>query len=133
LFNQRYRAHPDGTLMIIMLGVFTAFAPLSIDLYLPGMPAMEADFGVSAGLVQQSLSLFFVGLAGGQLLYGPLADRFGRRYPLLAGSLIYHPVLSGCSPGVCYKASVPRPAQSSRAPSCGMCMPGDERLRSCLL
>lgn len=75
--------------MIIMLGVFTAFAPLSIDLYLPGMPAMEADFGVSAGLVQQSLSLFFVGLAGGQLLYGPLADRFGRRYPLLAGSLIY--------------------------------------------
>jgi len=89
LFNQRYRAHPDGTLMIIMLGVFTAFAPLSIDLYLPGMPAMEADFGVSAGLVQQSLSLFFVGLAGGQLLYGPLADRFGRRYPLLAGSLIY--------------------------------------------
>ncbi|MDR9413341.1 MAG: Bcr/CflA family multidrug efflux MFS transporter [Spiribacter sp.] len=89
MFNQRYRAHPDGTLMIIMLGVFTAFAPLSIDLYLPGMPAMEADFGVSAGLVQQSLSLFFVGLAGGQLLYGPLADRFGRRYPLLAGSLIY--------------------------------------------
>jgi DHA1 family bicyclomycin/chloramphenicol resistance-like MFS transporter len=89
LFNQRYRAHPDGTLMIIMLGVFTAFAPLSIDLYLPGMPAMEADFGVSAGVIQQSLSLFFVGLAGGQLLYGPLADRFGRRYPLLAGSLIY--------------------------------------------
>ena len=75
--------------MIIILGVFTAFAPLSIDLYLPGMPAMEADFGVSAGVVQQSLSLFFVGLAGGQLLYGPLADRFGRRYPLLAGSLIY--------------------------------------------
>lgn len=75
--------------MIIMLGVFTAFAPLSIDLYLPGMPAMEADFGVSAGVIQQSLSLFFVGLAGGQLLYGPLADRFGRRYPLLAGSLIY--------------------------------------------
>ena len=89
MFNQRYRAHPDGTLMIIMLGVFTAFAPLSIDLYLPGMPAMEADFGVSAGVIQQSLSLFFVGLAGGQLLYGPLADRFGRRYPLLAGSLIY--------------------------------------------
>jgi len=75
--------------MIIMLGVFTAFAPLSIDLYLPGMPAMEADFQVSAGVIQQSLSLFFVGLAGGQLLYGPLADRFGRRHPLLAGSVIY--------------------------------------------
>lgn len=88
--------------MIVMLGVLTAFAPLSIDLYLPGMPAMEADLGVSAGLIQQSLSLFFVGLAVGQLLYGPLADRFGRRGPLIAGALLYlgAGLLCALAPGI---------------------------------
>lgn len=75
--------------MIIMLGAITAFAPLSIDLYLPGLPAMAREFGTSPGVLQQSLTLFFVGLATGQLLYGPLADRYGRLRPLIAGTLVY--------------------------------------------
>ncbi len=75
--------------MIILLGVITAFAPMSIDLYLPGLPLIEKDFAVSPGLVQQSLSLFFFGLATGQMIYGPLADRFGRRAPLMAGIILY--------------------------------------------
>jgi DHA1 family bicyclomycin/chloramphenicol resistance-like MFS transporter len=76
-------------LVIILLGVITAFAPMSIDLYLPGLPLIEKDFAVSPGLVQQSLSLFFFGLATGQMIYGPLADRFGRRAPLMAGIMLY--------------------------------------------
>ncbi|MEX0431068.1 Bcr/CflA family multidrug efflux MFS transporter [Spiribacter insolitus] len=82
-------ARPDGVAMIFILGVITAFAPLSIDLYLPGLPLIEEDLRVSAALTQLSLSLFFVGLASGQFLYGPLADRYGRRGPLLAGILMY--------------------------------------------
>ena len=96
------RARPEGVTMIVMLGIITAFAPLSIDLYLPGLPAMERDLAVSPGLLQQSLSLFFVGLATGQLLYGPLADRYGRRAPLVAGTLLYLAATLVCAlaPGI---------------------------------
>ncbi len=89
MFGPIKPARPDGVAMIIILGVITAFAPLSIDLYLPSLPLIEADLGVSAGLTQLSLALFFVGLALGQFVYGPLADRYGRRRPLLAGILMY--------------------------------------------
>lgn len=75
--------------MIVILGVITAFAPLSIDLYLPALPQLSNELGISSMLAQQSLSLFFVGLATGQLFYGPLADRYGRRAPLTAGILLY--------------------------------------------
>jgi DHA1 family bicyclomycin/chloramphenicol resistance-like MFS transporter len=75
--------------MIFMLGVITAIAPLSIDLYLPALPLIEQAFAVSPMLVQQSLSLFFVGLAVGQVVVGPIADRYGRRLPLTAGALLY--------------------------------------------
>lgn len=76
-------------IMIVILGVITAFAPLSIDLYLPALPQISKELGISSMLAQQSLSLFFVGLATGQLLYGPLADRYGRRAPLTLGILLY--------------------------------------------
>ncbi|TVO62408.1 Bcr/CflA family multidrug efflux MFS transporter [Spiribacter vilamensis] len=75
--------------MIVILGVITAFAPLSIDLYLPSLPLIEQDLSVSPGLTQLSLALFFIGLAVGQFFYGPLADRYGRRRPLLVGILLY--------------------------------------------
>ena len=75
--------------MIVILGVITAFAPLSIDLYLPALPQISAALGISSMLAQQSLSLFFVGLATGQMFYGPMADRYGRRGPLAAGILLY--------------------------------------------
>ena len=97
-----YPARPDGIAMIIILGVMTALAPLSIDLYLPGLPLMEADLGVSDALTQQSLSLFFIGLAVGQFLYGPLADRYGRRRPLLTGIVMYASatLLCALAPGI---------------------------------
>ncbi|WP_202922499.1 Bcr/CflA family multidrug efflux MFS transporter [Sinimarinibacterium sp. NLF-5-8] len=74
---------------IIILGIITAIGPMSIDMYLPALPSMQAHFGVSTGQIQLTLSIYFIGLAFGQLLYGPLADRFGRRALLLIGLGIY--------------------------------------------
>ena len=78
-----------GMALIVLLALLTALDAMAIDMYLPGMPQIAADFGVSAGRIQQTLSVFLVGLAIGQALYGPLLDRFGRRLPLLLGVAIF--------------------------------------------
>ncbi|WP_435104181.1 Bcr/CflA family multidrug efflux MFS transporter [Arhodomonas sp. AD133] len=78
-----------GAGLIAILGMLTAFGPMSIDLYLPGLPAMADELGVSSAAAQQSLSLFFIGLAAGQLVYGPFSDRYGRRPVLVVSILLY--------------------------------------------
>jgi DHA1 family bicyclomycin/chloramphenicol resistance-like MFS transporter len=84
------KASPKNRLgMIVALGALTAFAPLSIDMYLPAFPALEGYFATDAGAVQATLAAFFIGLAIGQAFHGPLSDRFGRRAPLMAGIGIY--------------------------------------------
>ncbi len=75
--------------LTIILGVLSSFAPFSIDMYLTGFPAIAAELETGLGLVQLTLSVFFIGLALGQLFYGPLIDRFGRRIPLLAGMALF--------------------------------------------
>jgi DHA1 family bicyclomycin/chloramphenicol resistance-like MFS transporter len=72
--------------IIILLGALTAFAPLSIDMYLPALPLLERVFSATTAEVQRTLAAFLIGFAVSQLLYGPLADRFGRKRPLY-GSL----------------------------------------------
>lgn len=74
-----------GVLLVVMLGALTALAPLSIDLYLPALPELGDDLSASTSLVQLTLTACVVGLGVGQLVAGPLADRFGRRPPLLIG------------------------------------------------
>jgi len=82
------RPHPSlGA--ILLLGTLTAYGAISIDLYLPAMPAIGHEFGVDSGRVQLSMSAFFVGMALGQLVYGPLSDRIGRRPVLIFGSALY--------------------------------------------
>lgn len=78
-------APPRRTPLIVLLGILTALDAIAIDMYLPAMPTMQQHFATSAAWVQASLAVFLVGLAVGQLVYGPLADRYGRRTPLLAG------------------------------------------------
>jgi len=75
--------------LIVLLGAVTAFAPVSIDMYLPALPALGDEFGASPGHVQLSVASFFLGLAIGQGFYGPLSDRFGRTRPLYAGLTIF--------------------------------------------
>jgi len=70
---------------ILILGALSAFGPLAIDFYLPGFPAMALAFGTDEKHVQLTLASYFLGLSIGQLAYGPVADRFGRRIPLLFG------------------------------------------------
>ena len=70
---------------ILILGALSAFGPLAIDFYLPGFPAMAQAFATDETQIQLTLAVYFLGLSIGQLAYGPVADRFGRRVPLLVG------------------------------------------------
>ncbi|QHC99428.1 Bcr/CflA family drug resistance efflux transporter [Pseudomonas sp. S04] len=74
---------------ILILGALSAFGPLAIDFYLPAFPAMAAAFGTDEKHVQMTLAAYFLGLSLGQLAYGPVADRFGRRIPLLVGVTLF--------------------------------------------
>ncbi|MDQ4142052.1 MAG: multidrug effflux MFS transporter [Bacteroidota bacterium] len=75
--------------LILILGTLTALGPFSIDMYLPGFPAIAKDLRTTVAEVALSLSSFFIGISAGQLLYGPLLDRFGRKNPLYAGLVVY--------------------------------------------
>lgn len=75
--------------MAAVLGFLTAVAPLSIDMYLPSLPALAKEIHTSTSMAQLSLTACLVGLAVGQLLAGPISDARGRRHPLLVGTLIY--------------------------------------------
>ncbi|UPY35457.1 Bcr/CflA family multidrug efflux MFS transporter [Sediminicoccus sp. KRV36] len=80
-----------------LLGLLAAFGPLSIDMYLPAFPDIGASLGGSVEGVQLTLAAYFVGMAGGQLLHGPLSDRLGRRRPLFAGLIVYVVVSALCA------------------------------------
>ena len=83
--------------LILILGSLTALSPFSIDMYLPGFPAIATDLQTSASKVSLSLSSFFIGFSLGQLLYGPLLDRFGRKIPLYIGLSVYILASIGCA------------------------------------
>lgn len=75
--------------LLLILAALAAFGPLSIDMYLPSLPTIGAELGAGTGQVQLTLSLFFIGAALGQLFYGPMSDRLGRRPLLLIGISLY--------------------------------------------
>jgi DHA1 family bicyclomycin/chloramphenicol resistance-like MFS transporter len=92
--SARHRGHTE---LIVLLGAVTAFAPVSIDMYLPALPVLGQEFGASPGHVQLSVASFFLGLAVGQGFYGPLSDRFGRTRPLYAGLTLFVLASLGCA------------------------------------
>lgn len=75
--------------IIITLGMLIGLNPFSIDMYLPGFAAIAADLGTDTATVGLTLSSFFAGICIGQIIYGPLLDRFGRKRPLLIGLGIF--------------------------------------------
>ncbi len=80
---------PSRRTLILLIGALSAFGPLSIDMYLPGLPELRADFAVGASQTQLTLSACLLGLATGQLLSGPVSDSLGRRRPLIVGVALY--------------------------------------------
>ena len=81
----------------LLLGFLTAVGPISTDMYLPAFPALEASLGSGEGSAQVTLATWFAGLAVGQLTQGSLADRFGRRIPLIIATGLYTLASAGCA------------------------------------
>jgi len=75
--------------IICLLGALSVISPFAIDMYLPAFQQLGKDFGVSGTTVSLTVSSYFIGMALGQIFYGPLLDRFGRKTPLLAGLALF--------------------------------------------
>ncbi|MBY6684603.1 multidrug effflux MFS transporter [Rhodococcus sp. BP-149] len=82
-------AAPSRLRTILVLGALVALGPLTIDVYLPALPAITEDLGSTDAAVQFTLTGTLIGLAVGQLVIGPLSDSLGRRRPLIAGTMIH--------------------------------------------
>lgn len=82
-------ARPLSRRLVATLGALAAFGPLATDVYLPALPDVGTDLGASPSAVALTLTGSIVGLGAGQLLVGPLSDRFGRRRPLLVGLAVF--------------------------------------------
>nr|WP_104173434.1 multidrug effflux MFS transporter [Arthrobacter sp. Y81] len=82
-------AQTVGRPLATVLGLLTIFGPISMDLYLPVLPALTAELQSTTSVAQLTITACLLGLAIGQLIAGPLSDRFGRRTPLLIGVIAY--------------------------------------------
>ena len=83
--------------IVFILGLLAMLMPLSIDMYLPALPVMQVDLGVSASVAQLTITMTMLGMAVGQMLMGPLSDRYGRKRPLLLGMLGFTAAAVGCA------------------------------------
>ncbi len=87
----------NQTVLIGILGSLIAISPFSIDMYLPAFPAIAASLKTDIAHIGYSLTSYYAVLCAGQLIYGILIDRFGRKKPLIAGLLIYLTAAVGCA------------------------------------
>src|ERR1700741_435084 len=90
------RRKQQNFFLILILGALNTITPFSIDMYLPAFPRIAADLHTSISNVALSVSAYFLGFALGQIVYGPLLDRFGRKPPLYAGLILYLIATIGC-------------------------------------
>ena len=84
-----YQSENQSFLFIVILGLLTAFGPLAIDMFLPGLPNISHDFDISASTTQLTISFFMIGLALGNFLAGPISDITGRKKPLIFSLIIF--------------------------------------------
>jgi MFS transporter, DHA1 family, multidrug resistance protein len=82
---------------VLVLGALSTLGPLAIDMYLPSFPEIAGAMHTDEAVIQLSLSSFFIGLAFGQLFYGPISDRLGRRGPMLTGLFLFILASIGCA------------------------------------
>ena len=98
------RPRRSNFLIILILGALSTVSPFSIDMYLPAFSQIALDLGTTPAEISLSVSGYFIGLALGQLFYGPLLDRFGRKRPIYAGMSLFVVASLGClaarSPGL---------------------------------
>lgn len=90
------RTRTADLLLLVVLGALMAFASISTDTYLPAFPAIAADFGVDEGRIQLTISSYLIGFSLGQLAWGPLSDRVGRRWPIIGGMVLFVLGSMGC-------------------------------------
>src|SRR5271168_948949 len=84
-------------LIIVILGALSTISPFAIDMYLPAFPEIAAALHTSTARISLSIASYFAGMALGQLFYGPLLDRFGRKLPLYAGMSLFILASFGCA------------------------------------
>lgn len=82
---------------LILMGLLSALGPLAIDMYLPAFPSMAKSLGTTHGAIERTLASYLFGLAIAQIFYGPFADRYGRKKPLIFGLLIFIVASVGCA------------------------------------
>ncbi len=87
----------DSRLLVMLLALLTAVGPISTDMYLPAFPAMKLDLAARPGEAQITLAAWFLGLSVGQITHGPLSDHYGRRIPLMFGTVLYTLASVGCA------------------------------------
>ena len=110
-------------LLVVILGSLTAMGPLAHDMYLPSFPAIAREFGATASAVQATLAIYFIGLAVGQIVYGPLSDRLGLKGPLLFGLLLFVGASIGCAVATSVRALVMWRLVQSLGGCAGMMVP----------
>src|ERR1700685_1793677 len=95
--NLAQRSRSQNFFLILMMGALNTITPISIDMYLPAFPKIAGDLHTSIGNISLSVSTYFLEFALGQILYGPLLDRFGRKRPLYVGLCLYVMATLGCA------------------------------------
>lgn len=83
--------------LIVLLGMLAGLGPLAIDMYLPAFTAMAGEFGTNEAGIEKTLAVYFIGIAVGQLFYGPATDRWGRKLPLYVGLVTFVVASVGCA------------------------------------